>query len=97
MEKSIDLLNNSYSMNFLKENIYAIHFWELLKTQKIDEYFAVKYILNKKFQMTEEEETITIEDILKYQPHMKKEKLLRILSMAHLIEYPDFEKYINDN
>jgi len=62
-------------METLKKYIYAIHLIDILKTQKIDSYFAVKYILNKNYQLTKEEESITIETVLHYQPHISKNEL----------------------
>ena len=79
----LDLYNNKYDMETLKKYIYAIHLLDILKTQKIDSYFAVKYILNKNYQLTKEEETITIETVLYYQPH---------ISRIDLVEIPPLEK-----
>ena len=40
----LDLDNNQYEMSVLKTNIYAIHLWDILRTQKIDAYF--EYLLS---------------------------------------------------
>ena len=66
----LDLYNNKYSRKILKKNIYSLNLMDILKTQKIDVTFAVRYILNKKYQFTEEEEKITNEIVLFYQPHI---------------------------
>ena len=48
----LDLYNNKYDRQTLKENIYALNFIDILKTQTIDVTFAVRYILNPKYQLT---------------------------------------------
>lgn len=66
----IDLYNNIYSRQTLKNNIYAVKLIDILKTQKLDINFIVNYILNKKYQLHEDDK-ITIPIVLKYQPHVK--------------------------
>ena len=39
-----DLYNNKYDMQTLKENIYAVSLWDILKTQVLTRDFCVKYI-----------------------------------------------------
>ena len=75
----LDLDNNQYEMSVLKTNIYAIHLWDILRTQKIDAYFATYYILNTCYQLTDEEETITLEDVLRLQPHITRDLLTKML------------------
>jgi hypothetical protein len=65
----LDLYNNKYERNILKANIYAIKLIDILKTQKIDVTFAVRYILNKKYQL-HEEDNIDPNTVLKYQKHI---------------------------
>ena len=72
----LDLKNVKYDMETLKKNIYALCLFDILKTQVITVDFALKYILNKNYQLTKEEECITIEDVLKYQPHLQDTDLL---------------------
>ena len=93
----LDLYNNKYDMQTLKENIYAINLIDILKTQNISAEFAVKYILNKNYQLTTEEMNIKIADIIRYQPHIKIHSLL-----YHIDNYTkdddsveDFESYSN--
>jgi len=66
----LDLYNRQYNRRTLKANIYAIDFLDLLKTQKIDTSFAVRYILNKKYDL-HDKYNITPELIIKFQPHIK--------------------------
>jgi ribosomal protein S4E len=71
----IDLYNNKYDRQTLKDNIYAVKFIDILKTQKIDITFAVRYILNKKYQLHPEDEEINFGTVLKYQPHITFDSL----------------------
>jgi hypothetical protein len=87
----LDLENKQYDMKTLKQYIYALCFFRILKTQKIDEDFAVNYILNPDYQMTREEELITINDVLEYQPHLKREKF-EISFRKYDPDAPSFEK-----
>jgi hypothetical protein len=76
----LDLYNKKYDRETLKEYIYAISLIDLLKTQNIDVTFAVRYILNKKYQIRQEDEIITSPIVLKYQPHIKYEELQKALN-----------------
>jgi hypothetical protein len=92
--KTLDLKNNKYSMEILKENIYATGLLEILHTQNITEEFAVNYILNNKFQLTDEEEKITIEYVMQKQPHLNKDKLLKLYVFGPVDnDFPNFETY----
>ena len=93
----LDLYNNQYDRKTLKENIYAVKLFDILKTQKIDVSFAVRYLLNKKYQLNEEDNNITAPVVLKYQPHISYSELQKAL-----FEYEsdddsidDFEKVAN--
>ena len=93
----LDLNNKQYDMTVLKENIYAHNIWDILKTQVLTKEFCVKYILNKNYQMTEEEEKITFKDVLDLQPHIdKKELLVGIVNYKYEDDsYEDFESFSN--
>jgi hypothetical protein len=93
---SLDLDNNKYSMKTLKEYVYALCFFKILKTQKIDEDYAVNYILNPDYQMTREEELITINDVLYWQPHLKRE-IMDISYKNCDPDAPSFEKAALEN
>lgn len=75
----LDLYNKKYDRKTLKEYIYAIKLLDILKTQTIDVKFAVRYILNKKYQL-HEDDNLTAPDVLKYQPHITYEQLQEALS-----------------
>jgi hypothetical protein len=71
----LDLYNNKYDRETLKKNIYAVKLIDILKTQHIDVSFAVRYILNKKYQL-HSEDNINEQMILFYQPHISQMSLL---------------------
>jgi hypothetical protein len=71
----LDLYNKKYSRQELKDNIYSVKLIDILKTQKIDASFAVRYILNTKYQLHKDDMYITPNTILKYQNHITAYKL----------------------
>jgi hypothetical protein len=75
----LDLKNNQYDRQTLKAYIYSVSLIDILETQKLDVTFIVRYILQNKYQLTEEEERITIEKVLEFQPHLKKEELMKAI------------------
>ena len=75
----IDLSNKKYDRNTLKANIYAVKLIDILKTQKIDVTFAVRYILNTKYQFHDDDLSISSYTVLKYQPHISKSELYKAL------------------
>lgn len=74
----IDLYSRQYDRETLKNNIYAVKLIDILKTQKIDVSFAVRYILNAKYQL-HEDDNITAPIVLQYQKHLKYEDLQNAL------------------
>ena len=91
----LDLYNIKYDRNTLKENIYSLKLIDILKTQELDLSFIVIYILSDLYQLHEEDMNISVEDVLKYQPHIKKEEievaLLEFNSDDDSVE--DFQSY----
>ena len=71
----LDLNNKKYDRQILKDNIYAIDFFDLLRTQKIDVTFAVRYLLNKKYDLEDKYKILTPELVVRLQPHIKIEDL----------------------
>ena len=71
----LDLYNNKYDRQTLKDNIYAVKLIDILKTQVIDVTFAVRYILNTKYQLDYDDNIITAQTVLKYQTHITCEEL----------------------
>jgi hypothetical protein len=71
----LDLYEKQYDRQTLKDHIYAIDFFDLLRTQKIDATFAVRYLLNKKYDLDDKYKIITPGLIVRLQPHIKIEDL----------------------
>lgn len=93
----LDLYNNKYDRQTLKENIYAVKILDILKTQTLDVSFVVRYILSDLYQIHEDDKKISINMVLKYQPHINKNEL-----MISLTDYnsdddsiEDFESFAN--
>ena len=72
-----DLYKNLYPREVLKANIYAVSLLDILKTQKLDADFCVKYILNSDFQLSDEDQQITVETVKEFQPHVLRDDLIR--------------------
>ena len=89
----IDLYKKKYDYETLKTNIYVVSLLDILKSQTLTSEFCVKYILNKDFQFTKEEQEINIETIKKYQPHLLDidNKILK----KRIDRVEDFESYMN--
>ena len=89
----LDLYNKKYSRQVLKDNIYSVKLIDILKTQTIDASFAVKYLLNTKYQLHKEDMFITPNLVLRYQKHITayqlKDAMLSYSSDDDSIE--DFE------
>jgi len=92
MKTNISLHNNKYSMEQLINNIYYFNLLDIVKTQVLTKEFIINYILNKDFQLLENEKNILIEDILKYQPHLNQKDLIFKKDLKK--EYFNFENYI---
>jgi hypothetical protein len=71
----LDLYKKQYDRQILKDNIYAVNFFDLLKTQKIDVTFAAKYLLNKNYDLHDKYKILTPEIVVRLQPHIKIEEL----------------------
>ena len=98
-----DLYKNKYDYLILKANIYVVSLLDILKSQKLTLEFCVKYILNKDYQLTEEEEKITLEHVLYFQPHISKSYIINSLyeinnkkfRKERTDSFEDFETYSN--
>jgi hypothetical protein len=67
----MDLFTNQYSSEELKKHIYELKLTDILKTQKLTARFVAHYILNPIYQLTKEEEQLTIDEVLFFQPHLQ--------------------------
>ena len=87
----LDLYNNKYDRETLKQNIYAVKLLDILKTQTLDISFIVRYILSDLYQLTEQDKSIDVDLVLKYQSHINKQEL-----MKYILEYDSDEDSIED-
>ena len=71
----LDLYNKQYSRETLKKYIYGVRLVDILKTQKLDITFIVRYILNPKYQLNEVDEYINVDTVLIYQKHIDRKQL----------------------
>ena len=71
----LDLYNKQYSRETLKNYIYSVKLIDILKSQKLDVTFIVRYILNPKYQLHEIDEYINTDTVLMYQTHINKQIL----------------------
>lgn len=71
-----DLRKQKYPIQVLIDNVEHLSISTLLRWQTLDSDFCKKYILNEEYQCVEEKYRITIEYVLKRQPHLTYEDLL---------------------
>jgi hypothetical protein len=98
-----DLYKQNYSYEILKANIYVVSLIDILKSQKLTLEFCVKYILNKDYQLTEEENNITLNNVLFFQPHILKNDIINYIVQIkkkkirkeRTDSFEDFEIYLN--
>jgi hypothetical protein len=86
----LNLYEKKYDRETLKANIYNVKLIDILKTQKIDVTFAARYILNKKYQLLDEDNLVA-NDVLKYQAHITYDQLQKAL-----IEYEPDDDSVED-
>lgn len=75
----LDLYNKKYDRETLKRHIYEVKLLDILKTQELDLFFIVRYILSDLYQLHEEDKLITVDTVLQYQPHINKDELQKTL------------------
>jgi hypothetical protein len=98
-----DLYNCKYDYDTLKTNIYAVSLLDILKSQILSAEFCIKYILKENYQLLEEEKTINIDMVKKYQPHLQDIDLLsnairvtnKKIKDQRVDSVEDFESYMN--
>ena len=94
----LDLYNNKYDRQTLKDNIYALKLIDVLKTQTLDVTFIVRYILNNKYQFEPDDELITPKIVLQYKPHIDPKELQKYFILYDSDDDSinlDFEDYAN--
>jgi hypothetical protein len=95
----LDLYNNKYDRKTLKENIYAVKLIDILKTQTLDITFIVRYILSDLYQIHEDDQNISVETVILYQPHINKKALEHELYIYNSDDdsIEDFQSYAERN
>ena len=95
----LDLYNKRYNRETLKKYIYSVRLIDILKSQKLDLTFIVRYILNPKYQLNEIDGYINIDTVLFYQKHIDKnvlrESIMNYTSDDDSVE--DFESVSKKN
>jgi len=67
---NIDLYSHTFPIDILEKNIDSLDLLTLIKTQNLTYDFIIKYVLNEEFQITAEEKTIDIYDVVRCQQHI---------------------------
>lgn len=80
---NLDLYSSLYSIDILQQNIDALDLLTIIKTQILTYDFIVNFILNEEFQITPEEKTIDMYDVVRNQPHIDINKLKIAISTHH--------------
>jgi hypothetical protein len=97
------LYKNQYDYITLKTNIYCVSLLDILKTQRLTSDFCVKYILNKDFQILDEDQNITLDIVKSYQPHISDDEFVssfleannKKIKYKRIDSFEDFETYMN--
>lgn len=76
---NLDLYSYRFPNDVLEKNIDSLDLMTLLKTQILTYEFILNYILNDKYQITPEEKTIDIYDVIHNQPHIDINELKKDL------------------
>jgi hypothetical protein len=70
-----DLIHTKYPVDILIKNINRLSIKNLLYYQKLTAEFCAKYILSKNSACCNEEEYITLKDVLEIQNHLTEEEI----------------------
>ena len=71
-----DLRTKQFSIGILEKYVLNFEIRTLVNFQHLDADFCKKYILNNAYQTVEESYLVTIDWILKRQPHLKYEDFI---------------------
>lgn len=95
----LDLYNNKYDRETLKRHIYELKLLDILKTQTLDLFFIVRYILSDLYQLDEDDKHITVDTVLQYQPHINRDILQKTLDDYDSDDdsFGDFQSYSERN
>lgn len=91
----LDLYNKKHDRETLKKHIYELKLLDILKTQELDLFFIVRYILSDLYQLHEEDKCITVDIVIQYQPHINKDVLEKALKEYDSDDdsFGDFQSY----
>lgn len=78
---NIDLYSNKFPIDILEKNIHNLDLLTLIKTQDLTYDFIINYVLNQEYQITPEEKTIDIYDVVNFQKNINLQKLKNKLNM----------------
>lgn len=84
---------------------FSVSMLDILKTQRLCANFCIKYIMNERYHIFDEDKTITYTTIKLYQPHIEDAELTDALLKAtnklsrgqRIDSIDDFETYMNKN
>jgi hypothetical protein len=77
---NIDLYSNKFPIDILEKNIDKLDLTTLIKTQDLTYEFIVTYVLNEEYQITPEEKTIDIYDVVYNQKNIDIDVLKNMLN-----------------
>ena len=78
---NLDLYSSLYTSDILQQNIDALDLLTIIKTQTLSYEFIINFILNEEYQITPEEKTIDIYDVVRNQPHIDIDKLNSLIKL----------------
>ena len=78
---NLDLYSSLYTSDILQQNIDTLDLLTIIKTQTLSYEFIINFILNEEYQITPEEKTIDIYDVVRNQPHIDIDKLNNLIKL----------------
>ena len=69
---------------YLKKNIYNFSLMDIVRRETLDYSFVIKYILNENYQLSEEDKSISVEDVVRYQKHLNKHILENLINNEYM-------------
>ena len=77
---NLDLYSHKFPTNILIANIDRLDLITIIKTQELTYDFIIGYVLNEKYQITPEEKTIDMYDVVNNQQHIDIDELKKKFS-----------------
>jgi hypothetical protein len=79
LRKYHNLYSYTFPLDILEKNIDSLDLRTLIKTQHLTYEFIIKFILNEEYQITPEEKTIDMYDVVYNQPHIDIDELKKLI------------------